>query len=210
MPFRQVGGYQGFERLRDSEDPAAQNYARRALAANGIHVPHGADAAAMWRDFSRNRMLQTNAAQVQAPGDLMGNPMDDVANGVHGLAMATAAPQQSVQASMVGPSGRRSYPGLQQGPATARMPVQGLAQGPGSPRVPTDWRARISDMASALAPGETLSHLKDFQFAAQNVGPAEDKFRRLSQVTNAHGAAARLALMLQSRKPSRARVFGME
>lgn len=66
MAFQQVGG-PSFQQLDDSSNPQAQAYARMALARNGIHVPHGADAAAMWRQFSQQRMLQRNAAMVQGP-----------------------------------------------------------------------------------------------------------------------------------------------
>ena len=53
----------GFTQVKDAQNPAAIAYSRQMLAAHGIQVPPGADATALWRQYSQNLMLQRNAAR---------------------------------------------------------------------------------------------------------------------------------------------------
>lgn len=217
MAFTQVpqggGGFQqihpengGFNQLHDSNNPAAQAYARAALARNGIHVPPGADATAIWRQFSQQRAGQQAGAQAQGPDpyDPGVNPSQPLGGG------APMPPQHPMPDYGTGPMGG-GMPAPGPGPLGAaqlgqRMPYGGfqphhpLDQGLGNVQ---DWRNRIQLMAHNLS---SANHHVDMgqQFQHNLGGPAENAvgLAKMLHVNQAHHAAKNLAALLANTRPS--------
>ena len=189
MAFHQVGG-PSFQQLDDSTNPAAQSYARMALARNGIHVPPGADAAAMWRQYSQSRALQQNQAMFQSQNEV---PDMGVAPG------ASAPPQGQPPAPGIGAQvGQHIVGRLPEGgyspdvhPRQQMLDMNGIV----AQNANNDWRMRIAAMASNLQ--------NNPQFQALQGGPAEHAMNRLLHVGQATMAARGLAHALSHSRPSR-------
>lgn len=206
----------GFQQLHDSNNPAAQAYARAALARNGIHVPPGADAAAMWRQFSSQRAGLRNQAQAQGP-----DPYDAGVNPNTPL----GGPQTATQPTPYDPgAGAAGMPGLPIGP---RLEGGGF---PGQERFPTggehyplapggagihmaeegmlannNWKAMIQQMAASLNPANTLQRAQNIagEFQHNQEGPAAAALK-LSHVADVQRRVGALANAMSHKRPSRA------
>ena len=199
--FQQVNPANGgFQMVNDAHNPAAQAYARQALAHNGIHVPPGVDATAVWRDFSLKRAQNQYTTHLNEPaGD---GPIDPaIQAGMQG-GQPQAAQQDpgpidaGIQAGMNSPHAALS-PLLQaaaQGQLPARhqaLNMNGLVANANN----QDWRMRIASMANQLQ--------HDPQFQTLQGGPAEAAVSRLLHVHQATHAARAMATQLSARRPSR-------
>jgi hypothetical protein len=234
MAFYQVpqGRTGGFTQLHDSNDPSAQAYARQALARNGIHVPPGADAAAMWRQFSQQRASGRAGAMAQGP-----DPYDTGVNPNMPLGgpqpLPPAAPGSGPVAGPPGPDmpmpGPGTFnpgagaPGLPQiGPRQigAQLPGGGFrhgmeGQGSGSmldwihreaALSNGNWRERIQQMAAALNPANTIHRAANNmsgEFHHVMDGPAAAAIK-LDHVANAQRRVAALTRSMSAKRPSRA------
>jgi hypothetical protein len=180
----------GFQQLHDSTNPAAQAYARMALARNGIHVGPGEDAAAMWRQFSAQRA----SAQAQAA---QSGP-DPYEAGVN--------PNQPLGGPTVDEQPQPSPPVMTPGEIGSRLPDGGFRHGmEGQPFGPNmlDWHTRIAQMANHLS-SANMRMPDSPEFHAHQGGPAESALQimRMHAVGSAHNAAKQLAKYMSARRPS--------
>lgn len=184
MAYHQVGG-PSYQQLDDSSNPAAQAYARQALAHNGIHVPPGADAAAMWRQFSAQRGLQRNEANFMSQGEApdMGVTPGQIPPS-HGMEGQPGNPQIG---ALVGAAIAHRLPDGGYNPAMAMNGLMAHANN-------QDWRSRIAAMAEGL---------NNHQFHTLQGGPAESAMNRLLHVHQATRSAQAMAKALSARRPSR-------
>ena len=204
MAFTQVpqggGGFQqihpqdaGYHQMHDSSNPAAQAYARHALAANGIHVPQGVDAAAMWRQYSAQRASQQQGAMAQGP-----DPYDAGVN-----------PNQPVGGAQPYPAGPPQVGPQQIG---AMLPDGGMRHPAPTGNAPldaglgniADWRNRIQTMAHNLSSANARQPATiDFQH--NQGGPAESALAlaKMTHVNQAHQAAKNLANLLAANRVHR-------
>lgn len=211
----------GFSQPNDHQNPMAQAYARMALKRNGIQVPRGADAAALWRQFSQNRAVQNWGASQQAQQD-PGAPDPWQHQGQDASMQSPQAPQGPPgggQGQYI-PGTPQTYgqPEELQGPFphsggldrfVGRLPDGGyrghaLMQGLASSQ---DWRARIQQMAAGLSPANTIHRVANdpSQFGVHNPSGAAESalaIRKIAHVGEAHQAARKLASLLGHRRPS--------
>jgi hypothetical protein len=199
MAFYQVpqGHAAAFSQLHDRNDPSAQAYARQALARNGIQVPRGADAAAMWRQFSQMRAGAMHTAQAVGPDPYDAGIRPGVPHDPYGESEQPGIYEASpISGPTLGPreiAGRAPEGGF----------LSGLARGMDSSM---DWRTRIQQMAAALSPANTLHRVQNMsaQFQHQGGGSAEAAFARLQHVDQVHRHVAGLARTMTARRPSKA------
>lgn len=171
----------GYEQLDDAHNPAAQAYARAALAKNGVHVPPGADAAAMWRDWSAQR-AQRWAEERAAP-----NTPDPWQVGLLSSAAAAGPGRSAAPMGGVVDAARRRV--AAQIAANAAGPRRTPAPSPHpAPATPAGAPSRVAAMASGLNGG--FSQVGAIPALAANLPPtSNDALQRLADAARTSAAS---------------------